>query len=90
MGLAPAGQGYRLLDDGVVQRDGKFPVNASGGLKAKGHPVGATGVSMHVISAMQLAGQAEAMQIAGATLAGVFNMGGAAVANYVSILERSR
>ena len=90
MGLAPAGQGYRLLDDGVVQRDGTFPVNASGGLKAKGHPVGATGVSMHVISAMQLAGQAEAMQIPGASLAGVFNMGGAAVANYVSILERSR
>ena len=68
--------------------EGKTPVNLSGGLKAKGHPIGATGVSMHVMTAMQLAGEAEGMQIPGATLAGVFNMGGAAVANYVSIMER--
>ena len=90
MGLAPAGQGHRLIDDGVVTRDGRLPVNASGGLKAKGHPIGATGVSMHVISAMQLTGTAGAMQIPDASLAGVFNMGGAAVASYVSILERAR
>lgn len=90
MGLAPAGQGHRLIEDGTVARDGRFPVNASGGLKAKGHPIGATGVSMHVLAAMQLAGQAGEMQIPDATLGGVFNMGGAAVASYVSILERSR
>jgi acetyl-CoA C-acetyltransferase len=66
-------------------------VNPSGGLKAKGHPIGATGVSMHVLSAMQLCREApEGMQVPGATIGGVFNMGGAAVANYVSILERSR
>jgi acetyl-CoA C-acetyltransferase len=90
MGLADSGQGHRLLEEGVVARGGRLPVNASGGLKAKGHPIGATGVSMHVIAAMQLTGAAGAMQIPGAELAGVFNMGGAAVANYVSILERSR
>ncbi len=90
MGLAPAGQGYRLLEEGVVMRNGRLPVNASGGLKAKGHPIGATGVSMHAVSAMQLCGEAGDMQVAGAALAGVFNMGGAAVASYVSILERTR
>jgi acetyl-CoA C-acetyltransferase len=90
MGLAPTGQGHRLLEEGVVMRDGRLPVNASGGLKAKGHPIGATGVSMHVVSAMQLCGEAGDMQVPDATLAGVFNMGGAAVASYVSILERRR
>lgn len=90
MGLADPGHGARLLDEGVVMRDGRLPVNPSGGLKAKGHPVGATGVSMHVVSAMQLHGAAGDMQIPDASLAGIFNMGGAAVANYVSILERAR
>ena len=88
MGLAERGQGGRVIREGITAKDGKLPVNASGGLKAKGHPVGATGVSMHVMAAMQLMGDAGDMQIPGATLAGVFNMGGAAVANYVSILER--
>lgn len=90
MGLAAPGQGHRLIEDGSVARGGALPVNPSGGLKAKGHPIGATGVSMHVMAAMQLCGQAGAMQVPGASLAGVFNMGGSAVANYVSLLERAR
>jgi acetyl-CoA C-acetyltransferase len=90
MGLAKPGQGARLIDEGIVEKSGKLPVNPSGGLKAKGHPIGATGVSMHAISAMQLRGEAGDMQIKDARLAGIFNMGGAAVANYVSILERLR
>ena len=90
MGLAAAGQGDRVIAEGITQKDGRLPVNPSGGLKAKGHPVGATGVSMHAIAAMQLAGEAGDMQLANPTLAGVFNMGGAAVTNYLSILERSR
>ena len=90
MGLAKPGQGAHLIDEGIVEKSGKLPVNPSGGLKAKGHPIGATGVSMHAISAMQLRGEAGDMQIADARLAGIFNMGGAAVANYVSILERLR
>jgi acetyl-CoA C-acetyltransferase len=88
MGLAKPGQGARVILDGVTARDGRLPVNLSGGLKSKGHPIGATGVSMHMMAAMQLAGEAGDMQLANATLAGVFNMGGAAVANYLSILER--
>lgn len=89
MGLAAPGQGHRIVREGVTQKDGRLPVNASGGLKAKGHPIGATGVSMHVMAAMQLCGEAGDMQIPGASMAGVFNMGGVAVANYVSILERA-
>ena len=87
MGLAAPGQGARAVLEGWTAADGRLPVNRSGGLKAKGHPVGATGVSMHVIAAMHLTGQAGDMQLPRAELAGVFNMGGAAVANYVSILE---
>ncbi|MCA3427429.1 MAG: acetyl-CoA acetyltransferase [Roseomonas sp.] len=89
MGLAPEGKGGRAALEGWTSAGGKLPVNRSGGLKAKGHPIGATGVSMHVLAAMQLCGQAGAMQLPRAELAGVFNMGGAAVANYVSILERA-
>ncbi len=90
MGLTPAGQGARAIDEGWTEKDGRLPVNPSGGLKAKGHPIGATGVSMHVMVSLQLTGTAGGMQIPDARLAGLFNMGGAAVANYVSILERLR
>ena len=89
MGLTPEGQGARAIQEGWTQKDGRLPVNPSGGLKAKGHPIGATGVSMHVLSAMQLTGEApEGMQLKEPRLGGIFNMGGAAVANYCSILER--
>ncbi len=88
MGLVPEGQGARAVAEGWTQKDGKLPVNPSGGLKAKGHPIGATGVSMHAITAMQLTGKAGDMQVDNAGLGAIFNMGGAAVANYVSILER--
>jgi len=88
MGLAEPGQGARVILDGVSAKDGRLPINPSGGLKSKGHPIGATGVSMHVMAAMQASHDAGDMQIPQARYAGVFNMGGAAVANYVSILER--
>ncbi len=88
MGLAEPGQGARMILDGVTGKEGSLPINPSGGLKSKGHPIGATGVSMHVMAAMQACHDAGEMQIPGARHVGVFNMGGAAVANYVSILER--
>ena len=90
MGLTPKGKGARAIEEGWTAKDGKLPINPSGGLKSKGHPVGATGVSMHVLSCMQLTGAAGGIQVKDASLAGVFNMGGAAVANYVSILEPLR
>jgi acetyl-CoA C-acetyltransferase len=90
MGLTASGDGARAIQEGWTEKGGRLPVNPSGGLKSKGHPIGATGVSMHALAAMQLTGRAGEMQIPGARLAGIFNMGGAAVANYVSILEPLR
>ena len=90
MGLTKKGEGARAVKEGWTHKDGKLPVNPSGGLKSKGHPIGATGVSMHIMAAMQLTGTAGDMQLKAPQLAGIFNMGGAAVANYVSILERLR
>ncbi len=88
MGLAARGQGASIALEGQTEKGGRLPVNPSGGLKAKGHPIGATGVSMHVLTSMQLTGEAGGIQVPDATLGGIFNMGGAAVANYVSIMER--
>lgn len=90
MGLTPEGQGKRAILEGWTEKDGKLPINPSGGLKSKGHPIGATGVSMHIMASMQVRGEAADMQVKDAKLAGIFNMGGAAVANFVSILEPLR
>jgi acetyl-CoA C-acetyltransferase len=90
MGLAPKGRGAQALEDGTVLPEGRTPVNLSGGLKAKGHPVGATGVSMHALSFRQLTHQAGDMQRADAAWGLIFNMGGAAVANYATLLQADR
>lgn len=87
LGVAAPGEGCAAVIDGATRRGGKLPVNLSGGLKAKGHPVGATGVSMHVLAARQLTGDAGDMQLPGAELAMCVNMGGGAVTTYASILE---
>ena len=87
IGLTEPGQGARAVKEGWVFKDGMLPINVSGGLKAKGHPVGATGVSQHVIAAMQLTGTAGDMQLAAPRRAAVQNMGGVGIANYVSVLE---
>ncbi|ASR36660.1 acetyl-CoA acetyltransferase [Prauserella marina] len=89
-GLTEPGKGATALDEGLTERTGTLPVNPSGGLKAKGHPIGATGISQHIMASLQLTGEAGGMQVEGAELAGVFNMGGVAVANYFSVLERLR
>lgn len=87
MGLTDPGKGTRAVEEGWVFKDGKLPINVSGGLKAKGHPVGATGVSQHVLAAMQLTGTAGDMQLPSPRRAAVQNMGGVGIANYVSVLE---
>ena len=89
MGLAEPGRGSDLVLDGTVHSDGALPINLSGGLKAKGHPVGATGVSMHALTAAQISGEAGTLQKEGASLGCIFNMGGSGVANYCSILENA-
>ncbi|MBK5542067.1 acetyl-CoA acetyltransferase [Pseudomonas sp. TH05] len=90
MGLAPKGEGHRALDDGIVRAGGRLPVNLSGGLKAKGHPVGATGVSMHALAFRQLTGEPIGIAVPGPEFGLVFNMGGMAVANYASVLQALR
>jgi acetyl-CoA C-acetyltransferase len=90
MGLTKEGEGARAVLEGWTEMGGKLPVNPSGGLKAKGHPIGATGVSMHVLTAMQLTGTAGDIQVKNAEIGGIFNMGGAAVANFVSVMQAMR
>lgn len=87
LGLTPRGEGRRAIEEGWVQRDGRLPINVSGGLKAKGHPVGATGVSQHVLVSLQLAGKAGDMQLDRPRIGLVHNMGGLAVANYATVLQ---
>ncbi len=88
MGLADPGEGSKLLEDGSVEYGGRLPVNLSGGLKAKGHPVGATGVSMAVLACRQLLDKAIGHQIEGAKTGLVFNIGGSAASNYALIFKR--
>ncbi|MBG6199440.1 MAG: acetyl-CoA acetyltransferase [Roseibium album] len=90
MGLTSEGEGARAILEGWTEMGGKLPVNPSGGLKSKGHPIGATGVSMHVLTAMQLTGTAGDIQVKNAEIGGIFNMGGAAVANFVSVMQSMR
>jgi acetyl-CoA C-acetyltransferase len=88
MGLTKHGQRHIAIEEGWVGKNCKLPINPSGGLKSKEHPIAATGVSMHALGASQATGNAGEMQVPNASLVGVFNMGSAAVANYLSILER--
>lgn len=90
LGLAPAGRGREALENGDVYVGGRLPVNASGGLKAKGHPVGATGVSMHVLIARQLLSDAIGLQVKNAETGLTLNVGGSGATNIVSILRRIR
>ncbi len=76
LGFAKKGEGGRLAVDGVTARDGKLPVNPSGGLKAKGHPLGATGTGQVYEIFLQLRGEAEGRQVVGAELGLTHNVGG--------------
>ncbi len=76
LGLCPEGEGGRLIDDGVTEIGGKLPVNTSGGLITKGHPVGATGVSQMYEIWLQLRGEAKERQVKGAKVGMTHNGGG--------------
>ena len=65
LGFFPAGAGYQAVEDGVTARDGARPINTSGGLKSKGHPVGASGVAQAVEIFKQMRGEAGARQVPG-------------------------
>jgi acetyl-CoA C-acetyltransferase len=90
LGLAKDGEGWKLLEDenSAIYPGGKLPVNLSGGLKAKGHPVGATGASMHVLIAKQLMGEAIGKQRENAKIGLAYNIGGSGASNLVTVLRR--
>lgn len=88
MGLSKNGEGYKVIDDGTVLPDGRLPINLSGGLKAKGHPVGATGVSMAVVATRQLMGKPIGLSVKNARIGLTFNLGGSAATNIAAIFKR--
>jgi acetyl-CoA C-acetyltransferase len=87
LGLVEKGRGGRAVEEGLTARGGRFPVNPSGGLKAKGHPVGATGVAQAVEIVKQLRGEAGDRQIKGARLGLAQNMGGTGGSSVVHVFE---
>jgi acetyl-CoA C-acetyltransferase len=88
-GFFKKGTGHIALRDGVTALDGKFPINPSGGLKARGHPVGATGVAQIVELTWQLRGEADKRQVKNAQRAFSCNLGGFANNILAFVLERS-
>lgn len=77
-GLTAAGEAWKAIEEGVIEPQGRFPINASGGLIGLGHPVGATGIRMALDCARQVSGRAEGVQIQGARNMITFNLGGSA------------
>ncbi|MBD3387491.1 MAG: thiolase domain-containing protein [Candidatus Altiarchaeales archaeon] len=88
LGFCKAGEGGRLTEDGETALEGRIPVNASGGLKAKGHPVGATGVAQAVEATMQLRGDAGKRQVKDAQLGLTHNVGGSGATSVVHVFSR--
>src|SRR6185437_6714846 len=89
LGFFGKGEGSDAVLAGATGRDGKIPVNPSGGLKAKGHPVGATGVSQIVESSFQLRGEAGERQLEGAEIGLTHNVGGSGATCVVTILGKA-
>ena len=87
LGFADRGEGWRLAEDGATAIDGDLPVNTSGGLKSKGHPIGATGTGQVVEAYDQLTGAAGERQVEGATVGLTHNVGGSGGAAVVHVLE---
>lgn len=85
LGLVEKGKGSQAVEAGLTRIDGRFPVNPSGGLKAKGHPVGATGVAQAVEIVKQLRGEAGPRQVKGAKMGLTQNMGGTGGSSVVHI-----
>ena len=85
-GLLPVGKAGRATLDGETALDGRLPINPSGGLKARGHPLAATGISQIVELCWQLRGMAEGRQVA-AHVALAQSIGGLATNNWVTLLE---
>jgi acetyl-CoA C-acetyltransferase len=89
LGFACEGEGADAAKSGMTALGGKIPVNTSGGLKSKGHPVGATGVAQAVEIFEQLRGEAGDRQVEGAHRGLAQNMGGSGASSVVHIFERA-
>jgi acetyl-CoA C-acetyltransferase len=90
LGFCAKGEGAKMVRDGQTEIGGRIPVNVDGGLKAKGHPVGATGVSMMVEVSKQLRGEAGKRQVPVRKGNGlVHNVGGTGHYCYVTVLSRN-
>ena len=88
LGFCGPGEGGRLIEEGITTLDGSLPVNTSGGLKAKGHPVGATGTAQAYEIYLQLTGQAEKRQVENAEVGLTHNVGGSGATAVVHIYRR--
>ena len=88
LGFCERGRGGKFIDEGATYIGGKIPTNTSGGLKAKGHPVGATGVAQACEIYEQLTNQAGKRQVAGAEIGLTENVGGSASTGLVHIYKR--
>ncbi|MHC1582754.1 MAG: thiolase domain-containing protein [Candidatus Syntropharchaeia archaeon] len=90
LGFCEMGEGGKLIEEGETEIGGKIPVNPSGGLKAKGHPIGATGTGQVYEIVKQLRGEAERKerQVEGAEIGIAHNVGGSGGSAAVHILER--
>jgi acetyl-CoA acetyltransferase len=90
LGFFPPREGWKAVEEGVTSIKGKLPINPSGGLKARGHPVGASGLAQIAEVVLQLRGAMEtSRQISGARIGLTQNIGGLANNNLVTILERT-
>jgi acetyl-CoA C-acetyltransferase len=85
LGFCPPGEGGKLVDSGETRLGGRLPVNTSGGLKAKGHPVGATGTAQAYEIYLQLTGHAEKRQVKNAKTGLTHNVGGSGATAAVHI-----
>jgi len=88
LGFCERGKGGKLAEEGVTALGGRLPVNTSGGLKSKGHPVGATGTAQACEMFLQLTGQAEKRQVNGAKVGLAHNVGGSGATATVHIFRR--
>jgi acetyl-CoA C-acetyltransferase len=88
LGFAEKGEGWKAIEEGRTERDGELPINTSGGLKSKGHPLGASGVAQAVELVEQLTGEAGPRQLADPQVALACNVGGFGNCVTTTILER--
>jgi acetyl-CoA C-acetyltransferase len=88
LGFCERGKGGKLIDDGATHIGGKIPTNTSGGLKAKGHPVGATGVAQACEIFLQLSGLAGKRQVPDAEIGLTQNIGGSGATAVVNVYSR--